>query len=75
LAYGEAKANFDRVIAGLIAALTEGENPKSLPNLETDLEHGAAGLGNFCKMVSGLLPSASGRKGVLADIAKGASSR
>jgi hypothetical protein len=75
LAYGEAKANFDRVIAGLIAALTEGENPKSLPSLETDLEHGAAGLGNFCKMVSGLLPSASGRKGVLADIAKAPSSR
>jgi hypothetical protein len=72
LAYGEAKANFDGVIAGLVAALTEGGNPKSLPGLETDLEHGAKSLGKFCKMVSDLLPSTSGRKGVLADIAKGA---
>jgi hypothetical protein len=72
LAYGEAKANFDGVIAGLVAALTEGGNPKSLPSLETDLEHGAEGLGKFCKTVSDLLPKSSGRKGVLADIAKGA---
>lgn len=72
MAYGEAKANFDAVIAELVTALTEGGNPKSLPNLETDLEHGATSLGNFCKTVSGLVPSASGRKGALADIAKGA---
>jgi hypothetical protein len=72
LAYGEAKANFDAVIAELITALTEGGNPKSLPSLETDLERGAEGLGKFCKMVSDLLPSTSGHKGVFADIAKGA---
>jgi hypothetical protein len=72
LTYGEAKANFDAVIAELMTALTEGGNPKSLPNLETDLEHGAEGLGKFCQTVSGLVPSASGRKGVPADIAKGA---
>ncbi len=73
LAYGEAKANFDAVIAGLTTALTEGGNPKSLPSLETDLEHGASGLGKFCMMVSDLLPSTSGRnKGILDDIVKGA---
>ena len=72
LAYGEAKANFDGVIAGLVAALTEGEAPRSLPSLEADLEHGAAGLAKFCQTVSDLLPSTAGRKGVLADIAKGA---
>jgi hypothetical protein len=73
LAYGEAKANFDAVIAELITALTEGEAPQSLPSLETDLERGAAGLGNFCKMASDLLPSTSAtNKGILADIAKGA---
>jgi hypothetical protein len=72
LAYGEAKANFDAVIAELITALTEGGNPKSLPSLETDLEHGAKSLGRFCQTVSDLLPSTSGRKDVLADIAKGA---
>jgi hypothetical protein len=72
LAYGEAKANFDAVIAELITALTEGGNPKSLPSLETDLEHGATALVNFCKMVSDLLPDTSGQRGVLADIVKGA---
>jgi hypothetical protein len=72
LAYAEAKANFDAVIAELVTALTEGGNPKSLPSLETDLEHGAEGLGKFCKTVGDLLPKSSGRKGVLADIAKGA---
>jgi hypothetical protein len=72
LAYGEAKAHFDGVIAGLVSALTEGEAPQSLPSLETELEHGATSLENFCKMVSDLLPSTSGHKGVLADIAKAA---
>jgi hypothetical protein len=72
LAYGEAKANFDAVIAELITALTEGGNPKSLPSLETDLEHGATALVNFCKMVSDVLPDTSGQRGVPADIVKGA---
>jgi len=72
LAYGEAKANFDAVIAGLITTLTEGGAPKSLPSLETDLEHGTTSLGKFCQTVSDLLPSASGRKDVVADIAKAA---
>jgi hypothetical protein len=44
--------------------------PKRSSN--TDLEHGATSLGNFCKMVSDLVPNASGRKDVLADIARGA---
>jgi hypothetical protein len=72
LAYGEARANFDAVIAELVTALTEGGNPKSLRSLETDLEHGASGLEKFCKTVSDLVPDASGRKGVLADIVRGA---
>ena len=72
LAYGEAKANFDAVITGLITALTEGGNPKSLASLETDLEHSATSSVNFCKMVSDLLPDTSGQRGVLANIVKGA---
>jgi hypothetical protein len=59
----------------LITALTEGGNPKSLPSLETDLEHGATGLVNFCRMVSGVLPDTSGQRGVPADIVKGEFSR
>jgi hypothetical protein len=72
LAYGEAKANFDAVIAELIIALTDGGTPKSLPSLETDLQHSATGLVNFCKMASDVLPETSGQKGVPADIVKGA---
>jgi hypothetical protein len=72
LAYGEAKANFDAVIAELITALTEGGTPKSLPSLETDLEHSATALVNFCKTVSDVLPDTSGQRGVLSDIVKGA---
>ena len=72
MAYGDAKANFDAVVAELVTALTEGGNPKSLPSLETDLAHGAEDLGRFCQTVSGLLPKSSGRKGALTDIAKGA---
>src|SRR5208337_3230457 len=65
LAYGEAKANFDEVIAGLITALTEGRDPRSLPSLEIDLEHGASELGTFCNMARDVLPNAAGRKGVV----------
>jgi hypothetical protein len=72
LAYGEAKANFDGVVAELVTALTEGESPKSLSDLKAGLERGASGLKTFCETVSDLLPSGSGRKGALTDIAKGA---
>jgi hypothetical protein len=72
LAYGEAKANFDAVIAGLIAALTEGAAPQSLPSLEIDLNDGAASLGEFCQTAHDLLLSTPGRKEGFADIAKGA---
>jgi hypothetical protein len=73
LAYGEAKASFDAVIAELITALTEGGNPKSLPSLETDLKLGASSLREFCKMATDLLPSSSAtNKGILDDIVKGA---
>jgi hypothetical protein len=68
LAYGEAKANFDAAIGGLVIALTEGSRPKSLPGLEADLENGSSALRSFCTTVNDLLPSSSGRKGVLTDI-------
>lgn len=71
-AYGEAKANFDEVIAGLITALDEGETPKALPDLEADLERGEAGLREFCQTVSDLLPAEAGQRGVIEDIARAA---
>ncbi len=49
LAYGEAKAHFDAVIAELQTALTEGGAPKSLATLHIDLEDGAASLSSACR--------------------------
>ncbi len=72
LAYGEAKASFDAVIAGLITALGEGETPTALPDLQSDLEQGALSLQNFCKTVADLLPAEAGQRGVIDDIIKGA---
>ena len=56
MVYGDAKANFDVVIAGLVTALTEGGNPKSLPSLETH---------DLLQSVSDLLPNDSDVKASL----------
>jgi hypothetical protein len=71
-AYGEAKANFDEVIAGLITALDEGETPKALPDLEADLERGEAGLREFCQTVSDFLPAEAGQRGIIDEMVKAA---
>jgi hypothetical protein len=72
LAYGNAKADFDAVIAGLITVLAQDENPQSLPSLETRLQNGAKSLQDFCKSVAGLVPHDSGQKGILEDMVKAA---
>jgi hypothetical protein len=72
LAYGKAKANIDAVIAGLITVLAEGEEPKGLTFLETQLRDGASSLAEFCQAVDKLLPDSSGSKGIVIDIAKAA---
>ncbi len=72
LTYSEAKANIDAVIAGLVTALAEGEEPDSLTILEAKLRSGASGLGEFCQAVSDLLPDSSGNKSVIGDIVKAA---
>ena len=72
LAYGEAKAEFDSVIAGLNTALAEGGNPESLASLDTKLERGASRLWELCKSASDLVPNTSGRKGVLVELAAAA---
>jgi hypothetical protein len=68
--YGTAKAPFDGVISGLIAALSEGGNPERLPSLEAKLERGAVGLAAFCKTADDLLPAATGQKSWLGDAVK-----
>jgi len=72
LTYGEAKARFDALIAGLLTALGEGETPRALPDLQFDLEAGASALREFCRSVRELLPSEDGQRGVIDDIIKAA---
>lgn len=71
LGYGEAKAEFDAVIAGLIAALAEGKKPKSLPDLEARLERGLKARETFCAEVVTLVKPTEGEKSGLTDILGG----
>ncbi len=72
LTYANAKADADAVIAGLIIALSAGQQPASLSSLQAKLSSGVSGLVEFCGAVADLLPSAAGQKSVLTDIAKAA---
>jgi hypothetical protein len=68
LAYGEAKAEVDAVIAGLTAAVAEGRKPKSLPDLEARLERGVKAREAFCAEVIALVPDTSGDKEGITDV-------
>jgi len=70
LAYADAKADFDAVIAGLITALSAGQTPASLPSLQAKLSSGVSALLEFCNMVSNLLPKTTGTKGGVVELAK-----
>ena len=70
LTYADAKADFDAVIAGLIAALSAGQTPASLPSLQAKLTSGVSALLEFCSMVSNLLPDTPGQKSVMDELAK-----
>jgi hypothetical protein len=70
LAYTNAKADSDAVIAGLITALSAGQAPASLSSLQAKLSSGVSALHEFCDTVSNLLPDTAGQKNVVVDIAK-----
>jgi hypothetical protein len=70
LSYANAKADADAVIAGLITALSAGQQPASLSSLQAKLSSGVSGLAEFCGSVADLIPSTARQKGVLNDIAK-----
>lgn len=70
--YGEAKAEVDAVIAGLIVALVKDEEPQSLPDLETRLERGVKGREALCGQVEPLVPDTTGERNVIADLVGGA---
>src|SRR5262249_37296189 len=73
LIYGEAKAEYDGLIGGLVVALARKKKPDSLPDLEARLKRGFERREEFCKAAASLLPPpAHGKKELLADIVQGA---
>jgi hypothetical protein len=72
VAYGEAKAEYDGIIQGLIVALARKGEPASLPDLEARMQRGFEAREAFCKSVQALVPSSAGQKSVIADIVTGA---
>ena len=72
LAYGEAKAEYDGIIAGLTVALAQKAAPASLTDLEARLQRGFAKREAFCGSVQALVPSRTGEKGIIDEIVTGA---
>jgi hypothetical protein len=73
LAYADAEAEYDAIIAGLGVALAQSDQPVSLLDLEARLRRGFDKRQAFCGSVERLLPPpAPGVKGPSADIIGGA---
>lgn len=72
LGYGEAKAEADALIAGLIVALARGAEPASLPGLEERLRQGVAAREAFCAEAVRMVPARPGEKSVIVDLATAA---
>jgi hypothetical protein len=72
LAYANAKADADAVIAGLLIALSAGQQPASLSVLQTKVSSSHSGLADFCGAVADLVPRESGQKDLLTYITKAA---
>ena len=71
LVYGEAKAEYDGVIGGLVVAVAQRQKPDALADLEERMKRGFAKREEFCKAAAALLPAPKlGERGVLEDIVK-----
>jgi hypothetical protein len=70
--YDEAKSEYDGIIAGLVAALAQRDQPGSLNDLRDRTQRGFEKREAFCKSVQPLVPSISGQKGVIDEIVAGA---
>jgi hypothetical protein len=72
ITYTNARADFDSVIAGLIAVLSAGQTPASLSGLQAKLSSGVSGRVEFCDTVIKLLSKSEGEteKGVWVDVVK-----
>jgi hypothetical protein len=73
LAYADAKAEYDAIIAGLDVALAQSDQPASLPDLEARLRRGFDKRQAFCASVKPLVPPPpKGVKSPFTDIVGGA---
>jgi hypothetical protein len=70
LTYANAKADADAVIAGLIVALSTGQQPASLSSLQATLSSSLSNLAEFCGSVADLVPNTAGQKDMISDITK-----
>ena len=71
IAYGLGKSASDGVIAGFTVGLVEGYKPEKLPPLQANLDRAGKGLKEVCDTAVQAAP-ASGTKGIVEDLAKGA---
>jgi hypothetical protein len=71
ISYGEAKAEYDGIIAGLSVALARNEQPASLPDLEGRLQRGFDERMAFCALAQSLVSQLdeykNGEKGGVAE--------
>jgi hypothetical protein len=72
LSYGEAKAEYDGIIAGLIVALARKERPASLSDLQVRLQRGFEKREAFCQSALWLIPQGKGEKGSIGEIVSAA---
>jgi hypothetical protein len=72
ISYGEAKAEYDAIIAGLIVALARKEQPASLSDLQASLQRGFDKREAFCQSAQSLIPRDKGEKSVVEEIVKDA---
>jgi hypothetical protein len=68
LAYAEAKADVDAVIAGLTVVLAERGNPPDLPEVEARLTRGVQAREAFCRQVIVLVPDDPGTRDILVPL-------
>ena len=68
IAYDNAKAAADGVIAGLTTALAQGGKPQDFPTIQADMEEVGKGLQTLCDSAVRAARAAQGTKGVIAGI-------
>jgi hypothetical protein len=70
--YGEAKAEYDGIIAGLSVALARKQQPASLSDMQGRLQRGFEKREAFCQNALSFLPQSKGEKGPIEEIVSGA---